>query len=194
MRYITNLLCEFPNPDITKDRMLSHGAIFPAVSNIFCHLCINQTNLAVRLCLLGFQLHYCNSFLLETDQYSFCFDFSYICLSQDIFANGLICNFIFLRSNESKAYPLVVEDEVIDVYCHMTMASTSNGECGDGGWTLIMKIDGNQVADLHYLWLPSVGQFLILNVSQFPFLCKITVSTLIIYKDKLIAETRLLSL
>ena len=73
--------------------------------------------------------------------------------------NGLICNFIFLRSNESKAYPLVVEDEVIDVYCHMTMASTSNGECGDGGWTLIMKIDGNQVADLHYLWLPSVFSF-----------------------------------
>ena len=174
MRCITNLLCEFPNPDITKDRMLSYGAIFSAVSNIFCHLCINQTNLAVRLCLLGFQLHYCNSFLLETDQYSFCFDFSYICLIQDIFAsydiffyiniysqveNGLIWNFIFLRSNESKAYPLVVKDEVIDVYCHMTMASTSNGECGDGGWTLIMKIDGNQVADLHYLWLPSVFSF-----------------------------------
>ena len=52
-----------------------------------------------------------------------------------------------------------MEDEVIDVYCHMTMASTSNGECGDGGWTLIMKIDGNQVADLHYLWLPSVFSF-----------------------------------
>ena len=52
-----------------------------------------------------------------------------------------------------------MKDEVIDVYCHMTMASTSNGECGDGGWTLIMKIDGNQVADLHYLWLPSVFSF-----------------------------------
>ena len=84
-----------------------------------------------------------------------------------------------------------MEDEVIDVYCHMTMASTSNGECGDGGWTLIMKIDGNQVADLHYLWLPSVFSFLILNVSEFPFLCKITVSTLLIYKNKLIAETHL---
>ena len=90
-------------------------------------------------------------------------------MSQDIFASydivfiqiyiGVICSFIFLRSNESKAYPLVVEDEVIDVYCHMTMASTSNGECGDGGWTLIMKIDGNQVADLHYLWLTSVFSF-----------------------------------
>ena len=27
----------------------------------------------------------------------------------------------------------------------MTMATISNGECGDGGWTLVMKIDGNQV-------------------------------------------------
>ena len=36
-------------------------------------------------------------------------------------------------------------NEVIDVYCHMTMAAISNGQCGDGGWTLVMKIDGNQV-------------------------------------------------
>ena len=36
-------------------------------------------------------------------------------------------------------------NKVFDVYCHMTMATTSNGECGDGGWTLVMKIDGNQV-------------------------------------------------
>ena len=36
-------------------------------------------------------------------------------------------------------------NEVIDVYCHMTMATSSNGQCSDGGWTLVMKIDGNQV-------------------------------------------------
>ena len=36
-------------------------------------------------------------------------------------------------------------NEIIDVYCHMIMATISNGECGDGGWTLAMKIDGNQV-------------------------------------------------
>ena len=36
-------------------------------------------------------------------------------------------------------------NEVIDVYCHMTMATISNGQCSDGGWTLVMKIDGNQV-------------------------------------------------
>ena len=49
-----------------------------------------------------------------------------------------------------------MENEVIDVYCHMTMSMTSNGQCSDGGWTLVMKIDGNKVAGPHYLclWLP----------------------------------------
>ena len=35
-----NLLCEFPNPDITKDKMLSYGASFssvPTSSAIFVH-------------------------------------------------------------------------------------------------------------------------------------------------------------
>ena len=36
-------------------------------------------------------------------------------------------------------------NEVVDVSCHMTMAMISNSECRDGGWTLVMKIDGNQV-------------------------------------------------
>ena len=49
----------------------------------------------------------------------------------------------FLRSSENEAHPLLIANEVIDVYCYMTMATISNGECGDGGWT--MKIDGNQV-------------------------------------------------
>ena len=38
-----------------------------------------------------------------------------------------------------------MENKVTYVYCHMTMATISTGECGDGGWTLVMKIDGNQV-------------------------------------------------
>ena len=38
-----------------------------------------------------------------------------------------------------------MENKVTYVYCHMTMATISNGQCGDGGWTLVMKIDGNQV-------------------------------------------------
>ena len=36
-------------------------------------------------------------------------------------------------------------DKVVHVYCHMTMATTGNGTCGDGGWTLVIKMDGNKV-------------------------------------------------
>ncbi|XP_073249944.1 uncharacterized protein [Porites lutea] len=66
------------------------------------------------------------------------------------------CKDIFDKniSREDKAYPLVLEDEVVDVYCHMTMATTGNGACGDGGWTLVIKMDGNQQT-FHYnstLW------------------------------------------
>ena len=52
---------------------------------------------------------------------------------------------MLLRSREDKAYPLVMEDKVVDVYCHMTMGTTGNDACGDGGWTLVIKMDGNQV-------------------------------------------------
>ena len=38
-----------------------------------------------------------------------------------------------------------MENKVTYVYCHMIMATISNGQCGGGGWTLVMKIDGNQV-------------------------------------------------
>ena len=45
-----------------------------------------------------------------------------------------------------------MEDKVVDVYCHMTMATTGNDACGDGGWTLVIKMDGNQVT-LHLQFL-----------------------------------------
>lgn len=45
----------------------------------------------------------------------------------------------------SNPYPLVIGNEVIDVYCHMTLAKTGNETCGYGGWTLVMKINGNKV-------------------------------------------------
>ena len=49
----------------------------------------------------------------------------------------------------SQHYPLIMENEVINVYCHMTMTETGNREtCGYGGWTLVMKIDGNKVSDV----------------------------------------------
>ena len=39
-------------------------------------------------------------------------------------------------------------DKVIEVYCHMTAVSTENGTCGNGGWTLVMKTDGNEVPSI----------------------------------------------
>ena len=37
-----------------------------------------------------------------------------------------------------------MESNQIPVYCHMEAAEL--GACGGGGWTLVMKIDGKQVA------------------------------------------------
>ena len=66
-------------------------------------------------------------------------------LQTKLLVNSLFRICFFLRSSENKAYPLLMENKVTYVYCHMTMATISTGECGDGGWTLVMKIDGNQV-------------------------------------------------
>ena len=159
----------------------------------------------MRLCLLGFQLHYCNSFLLETDQYSFCFDFSYICLSQDIMTLFLY-KYIFTGRKRSHLqfhlfkiqwkqsvptccgrwgyWPLLSHDHGFDFKCRMQwwwMDADHEAWWQSGSWLTLSMVAFS-------------FQFLILNVSQFPFLCKITFSTLVIYKNKLIAETHLLSL
>ena len=44
-----------------------------------------------------------------------------------------------------------MEDKVVDVYCYMTMATTAKDACGDGGWTLVIKMDGNKVTLLEFL-------------------------------------------
>ena len=49
----------------------------------------------------------------------------------------------FLRSQRSQVYPLMFGSQTIPVFCHM-----GNFECGDGGWTLAMKIAGTQVNSL----------------------------------------------
>ena len=49
----------------------------------------------------------------------------------------------FLRSQRSQVYPLMFGSQTIPVFCHM-----GNFGCGDGGWTLAMKIDGTQVNSL----------------------------------------------
>ncbi|XP_020605867.1 uncharacterized protein LOC110044644 [Orbicella faveolata] len=43
------------------------------------------------------------------------------------------------KSRESQVYPLMFSEQTIPVYCHM-----ENFGCGDGGWTLAMKINGNK--------------------------------------------------
>ncbi|CAH3140543.1 unnamed protein product, partial [Pocillopora meandrina] len=56
------------------------------------------------------------------------------------------CKEIFDRnvSRQSQVYPLMFGSETIPVFCHM-----GNFGCGDGGWTLAMKIAGTQ-RTFHY--------------------------------------------
>ncbi|XP_022777664.1 uncharacterized skeletal organic matrix protein 5-like, partial [Stylophora pistillata] len=44
------------------------------------------------------------------------------------------------RSKENGAYQLLVDHGKLNVYCHMTNLDG----CGDGGWTMVMKMDGNK--------------------------------------------------
>lgn len=49
---------------------------------------------------------------------------------------------LFTRSEGNKAYPLKVGSNILSVYCHM---NDDLRACGSGGWTLVIKIDGNNV-------------------------------------------------
>ena len=44
------------------------------------------------------------------------------------------------RSTKSQVYPLIFGSQNVPVYCHM-----GSFGCGEGGWTLAMKIDGKKV-------------------------------------------------
>lgn len=47
-------------------------------------------------------------------------------------------------AQDDKAYDLTLPTfGKIPVYCHMS--NSGLGECGGGGWTLVMKIDGTKV-------------------------------------------------
>lgn len=64
-------------------------------------------------------------------------------VTQDILQLQYFINLFFSYSSRSdKAYPLKLESETIPVYCHLT----SLGTCGDGGWTLVMKVNGSKVS------------------------------------------------
>ena len=63
-------------------------------------------------------------FLLEVQSLSFCF----------------IIFFFSFQGNRD--YLIQLRSSVFPIYCHMT---NDLGACGEGGWTLVMKIDGYQV-------------------------------------------------
>ena len=81
---------------------------------------------------------------------------SHICQSVTLFLNNMYVILITLtkesktkidtntsvlhRSSKSQVYLLMFGSQKIPVYCHM-----GNFGCGDGGWTLAMKIDGKKV-------------------------------------------------
>ena len=50
-------------------------------------------------------------------------------------------------SGSNQAYPLKLGSVTLPVYCHMTSLSA----CGDGGWTLVMKMNGSKVVLNKYL-------------------------------------------
>ena len=61
----------------------------------------------------------------------------YVCIQAD---SVFLTSSFYLRSRQSQVYPLMFGSQKISVFCHM-----GNFGCGDGGWTLAMKIDGVKV-------------------------------------------------
>ena len=56
--------------------------------------------------------------------------------------------FVPCRSTLSKAYLLILGDDVFDISFKMTVALSENDACKVGRWTLVMKIDGKEVYTL----------------------------------------------
>ena len=64
---------------------------------------------------------------------------------------GLKTNFslfaLFNRSNVSQVLTFLLDSQPTSVLCHM-----GDFGCGDGGWTPVMKIDGNNVLYFYFLF------------------------------------------
>ncbi|XP_073249950.1 uncharacterized protein [Porites lutea] len=158
----------------TKDDYIYQGAENKCVKNLCKNKATCQTGFTDKgyrcMCTAGFKGEYCEIDECAAGTHNcsantFCTNNagSYTCTCNPGYYGGVddcepisTCKDIFNKniSREDKAYPLVMEDKVVDVYCHMTMATTDNDACGDGGWTLVVKMDGNQQT-FHYnstLW------------------------------------------
>jgi len=64
-------------------------------------------------------------------------------LAMIVYARTKVMLFSFISVRVNKSYELQTDSGKIPVYCHMT--SDGIGACGGGGWTMVMKIDGNKV-------------------------------------------------
>ena len=54
-------------------------------------------------------------------------------------------DFLLIRTSQgNKAYLLQMPSGMVPLYCHMS--SHGLGACGGGGWTLVMKTNGNKVS------------------------------------------------
>ncbi|KAM7445031.1 hypothetical protein ABFA07_006418 [Porites harrisoni] len=161
----------------TKDDYIYQGAENKCVKNLCENRATCQTGFTDKgyrcMCAAGFKGEYCEIVVDECaagthncSANAFCTNNvagSYTCTCNPGYYGDVedcepisTCKDIFDKniSREDKAYPLVMEDKVVDVYCHMTMATTGNDTCGDGGWTLVMKMNGNK-KNFHYnstLW------------------------------------------
>ena len=63
--------------------------------------------------------------------------------NQQLIPYVVIYTFVFNRPKVSQLVTLHVDSKPISVLCHM-----GDFGCGDGGWTPVMKIDGNKVRHL----------------------------------------------
>ena len=62
--------------------------------------------------------------------------------------------FFLSRAQGNRACPLQMPSGKVFVYYHMS--SHGLGACGGGGWTLVMKIDGNKVTLTYDIFLSSI--------------------------------------
>ena len=66
-----------------------------------------------------------------------------------IYRFTFLCLFFFPNSSsKSQVYELMFGLQKVSVYCHM-----ENFGCGDGGWTLAMKVDGTKVTSRLALYM-----------------------------------------
>lgn len=80
-----------------------------------------------------------------------------------------------LRSKENKAYMVDLNGcRKLPVYCNMDGAGL--GDCGGGGWTLVMKINGAKVSTKLILLVGLTSYIVRLSYHQYGYIRKIAVA------------------